>query len=134
MLSSALCCATRDSRQITYSVSNVLRWQRRLDFTIAYLTGKPCTKLEPRVHAILRLAVHEILFQKLPAHAVSEHVNLAKTLVRPAAGSLVNGEPTAVCYCILQERKRRKVAGLRSWAAQWKPLNPDAAQGSLRTA
>lgn len=91
---SASCCGTRNSRQITYSVSNVLRWQRRLDFTIAHLTGKPCTKLEPRVHAILRLAVHELLFQKLPAHAVSEHVTLAKSLVRPAAGSLVNGEPT----------------------------------------
>lgn len=86
------CCANRDSRQITYLVSNILRWQRRLDFTIAHLTGKPCTKLEPRVHAILRLAVHELLFQQLPAHAVSEHVNLAKTLVRPAAGTLVNGE------------------------------------------
>lgn len=99
-LISAFSCGTRDSRQITYSVSNVLRWQRRLDFTIAHLTGKPCTKLEPRVHAILRLAVHEILFQKLPAYAVSEHVNLAKTLVRPAAGSLVNGEPTgASVHC-----------------------------------
>ena len=107
MLTSAPCCATRDSRQITYSVSNVLRWQRRLDFTIAHLTGKPCTKLEARVHAILRLAVHEILFQKLPAHAVSEHVNLAKTLVRPASGSLVNGEPTGA-YCRLQARQKKE--------------------------
>ncbi|KAL3149923.1 hypothetical protein ABBQ38_013287 [Trebouxia sp. C0009 RCD-2024] len=94
--------ASRDSRQITYSVSNILRWQRRLDFTIAHLTGKPCTKLEHRVHAILRLAVHELLFQELPAHAVSEHVNLAKSLVRPAAGSLVN----AVLRRLLREQEQ----------------------------
>ena len=111
MLTGACCCDFRDSRQITYSVSNVLRWQRRLDFTIARLTGKPCTKLEPKVHAILRLAVHEILFQKLPAYAVSEHVNLAKTLVRPAAGSLVNGGPTAAdIACCKKARERRKVS------------------------
>lgn len=44
------------------------------------------------MHAILRLAVHELLFQQLPAYVISEHVNLTKSLVRPAAGSLVNGE------------------------------------------
>ncbi len=73
-------------------MSNIVRWQRRLDFLIAHLTGKACTRLEPTTHAILRLAVHELLFQQLSPHAVSEHVNLAKALVRPAAGKLVNGE------------------------------------------
>ena len=69
-----------------------MRWQRRLDFLIAHLTGKACSRLETTTHAILRLAVHELTFQRLPAHAISEHVNLAKALVRPAAGNLVNGE------------------------------------------
>lgn len=55
------------------------------------------------MHAILRLAMHELLFQKLPAHAVSEHVNLAKALVRPAAGSLVNA--------VLRRLLREQVAG-----------------------
>ncbi|KAA6419585.1 MAG: hypothetical protein FRX49_10510 [Trebouxia sp. A1-2] len=82
--------ASRDSRQVTFSVSNVVRWQRRLDFFITHLTGKACSSLETTTHAILRLAVHELVFQKLPAHAISEHVNLAKALVRPAAGNLVN--------------------------------------------
>ena len=82
----------RDSRQITYTVSNIVRWQRRLDFLIAHLTGKPCDRLENITHAILRLGVHEVVYQNLEPHAVSEHVNLAKNLVRPAAGSLVNGK------------------------------------------
>jgi len=85
-------CFCRDSRQVTFSVSNIVRWQRRLDFLITHLTGKACSRLETTTHAILRLAVHELVFQKLPAHAISEHVNLAKALVRPAAGNLVNGK------------------------------------------
>lgn len=89
-------CTCRDFRQVTYSVSNIVRWQRRLDFLIAHLTGKACSRLEPTTHAILRLAVHELVYQQLAPHAVSEHVNLAKQLVRPAAGNLVNGNSLKV--------------------------------------
>ena len=90
-------CLCRHSRQVTFSVSNIVRWQRRLDFLITHLTGKACSRLETTTHAILRLAVHELVFQKLPAHAISEHVNLAKALVRPAAGNLVNGKHSCKC-------------------------------------
>lgn len=93
--------ASRDFRQVTYSVSNIVRWQRRLDFLIAHLTGKACSRLEPSTHAILRLAVHELVYQQLAPHAVSEHVNLAKQLVRPAAGNLVN----AVLRRLLREKE-----------------------------
>ena len=87
-------CARRQSqsRSVTFTVSNVVRWQRQLDFFIANLTGKPCSNLEPALQAILRLGVYEVVHQNLSAHVISEHVDLAKKLVRPAAGKLVNGE------------------------------------------
>ena len=40
--------------------------------------------------------MHELVYQQLAPHAVSEHVNLAKQLVRPAAGNLVNGNSLKV--------------------------------------
>ena len=73
-------------------MSNIVRWQRQLEFFIASLTGKPCSNLEPALQAILRLGVYEVVHQNLSAHVISEHVDLAKKLVRPAAGKLVNGE------------------------------------------
>lgn len=54
--------------------------------------GKPCSSLEPALQAILRLGVYEVVHQNLSAHVISEHVDLAKKLVRPAAGKLANGE------------------------------------------
>ena len=88
--------ARRQSRSVTFTVSNVVRWQRQLDFFISNLTGQPCSKLEPSIHAILRLGVYEVVHQDLAGHVISEHVQLAKSMVRAAAGKLVNGESRLV--------------------------------------
>ena len=37
------------------------------------------------------MAVYEIVHRSLPDHAVSEHVELSKQLLRPDAGGFVNG-------------------------------------------
>lgn len=40
---------------------------------------------------VLRLGVFELTERQLPPHALNEHVQLAKALVRPGVGSFVNG-------------------------------------------
>lgn len=40
---------------------------------------------------VLRMGVYELLYCGLPPYALSQHVGLAKALVRPDAGRLVNG-------------------------------------------
>ncbi len=78
-------------RQVTDLVAGVTRWRRYLDFLLgAYYTGN-IHKVEPRLKQILRIAVFECyLAHKAPHAVVSSAVQLAKDMVRPGAGRLVN--------------------------------------------
>ncbi|MEM1271185.1 MAG: 16S rRNA (cytosine(967)-C(5))-methyltransferase RsmB [Bacteroidota bacterium] len=72
--------------------ASVLRWRRYLDFLLASAYRSRLAKLEPRLRAILQVGVYELVLGGTPAHAaVNESVDLAKSLVRPGAGRLVNG-------------------------------------------
>lgn len=66
------------------------RWRRRLDWLLAQLrpTGG---SLDPELLQILRLGIYELVELGLPDHAINQHVDLAKALVRPQAARLVNG-------------------------------------------
>lgn len=83
--------ACRQSRNVTFTVSNIVRWRRQLDFFITHLSGRPVGRLEPKAQAILRLGVYEVVHQNLAPHVISEHVELTKQMVRPGAAKLVNG-------------------------------------------
>ena len=82
----------REERQVREYVAGVTRWRRWLDFLInTYYRGAP-EKLEARLRQVLRLGLYELLFLRTPPHAaIHEAVELAKQLVRPQAGGLVNG-------------------------------------------
>lgn len=87
--------------------------------TLAYLLDRRLTqklaRLEPRLAAVLLAGAAQLLFfERLPDHAVvDESVRLAKKLVRPQAGPLVN----AVLRRLAAERPKRD-------SAPWRPA-PD---------
>ncbi|WP_456429597.1 16S rRNA (cytosine(967)-C(5))-methyltransferase RsmB [Rhodocaloribacter sp.] len=82
----------RTERQATEYVSGVTRWRRRLDFLIASFYRGDYEKMEPTLRQILRIAAYDLFFLETPPHAaLNEAVELAKRMVRPGAGRLVNG-------------------------------------------
>ncbi len=82
----------RAERQATEYVFGVTRWRRWLDFLIAHFYRGDYEKMEPTLRQILRIAAYDLLFLHTPPHAaLNEAVELAKRMVRPGAGRLVNG-------------------------------------------
>ena len=82
----------RVERQATEYVAGVTRWRRYLDFIIRHFYKGPFKKMEPALKQILRLGLYEVLMLDTPPHAaLNEAVGLAKRIVRPGAGNLVNG-------------------------------------------
>ena len=81
----------RDQRLIKDLVSGTVRWKRRLDYIISQLAARSASDLDPEVLQVLRLGIYELTFRDLPAHAIGEHVGLAKSLkLNPGATGLVN--------------------------------------------
>lgn len=68
----------RVQRAVKDLVSGTTRWRRRLDFIISQLTNRSSMDLDPAVLQVLRLAIYELCFRDLPAHAISEHVGLSQ--------------------------------------------------------
>ncbi|HXZ80971.1 MAG TPA: 16S rRNA (cytosine(967)-C(5))-methyltransferase RsmB [Terriglobales bacterium] len=84
--------SSADRALCTELVMGVLRWQSRLDHTLADLVSKPVAKLDPEVLLALRLAVYQIMFlQRIPAHAsVNDSVELVKRKRKRSAAPFVN--------------------------------------------
>lgn len=82
----------RTRRQARELVAGVTRWRRWLDFVLAKAYHGEYDSMEHRLQHILRLGLYELLFQSTPTRAVvHEYVELAKQMLRPGAGNLVNG-------------------------------------------
>ncbi len=82
----------RAHRQVREYVAGVTRWRRRLDATLDAFYRGDLEGMESTLRQILRLGLYELLYLQTPPHAaISEAVHLAKRLVRPKAGGLVNG-------------------------------------------
>jgi 16S rRNA (cytosine967-C5)-methyltransferase len=82
----------REERQAAEYVAGITRQRRWLDFLIANFYRGNANQLEPALRQILRIGLYDILFLSTPQHAVvNEAVELAKRVVRPKAGGLVNG-------------------------------------------
>jgi len=80
-----------DSALATRLVYGTLAWQGRLDHHLAGLVRSPLARLEPAVHAALRLGLYQLLFlERVPAYAaVDSSVRLVGRARRAAVG-LVN--------------------------------------------
>ncbi len=91
-----------DERTITEYVSGVTRWKGWLDFLISSFYRADFSALEPTLKQILRLGLYDMLLLDTAPHAVvNESVELAKKLVRPDAGRLVNG----ILRSVLRQRE-----------------------------
>ena len=93
----------RDRRLVKELVAGVTRWRRRLDWVLARLSGRDAARLAPPLRQVLRIALYELWQLGLPAHALNEHVELAKAWARPEAAGLAN--------FVLREAARRRDAG-----------------------
>ena len=88
-------------RRATEYVAGVTRWRRWLDFLLAQNYRGRYDSMEPRLRQILRLGLYELLFTDTPPYAaLNEAVELARRLVRPQAGAVVN----AVLRSLLRQR------------------------------
>src|SRR5947207_417545 len=85
--------STADRALTTEIVLGTLRWQSRLDFRLALLSGRPISKMDPEVRVALRIAAYQILYlERIPARAaVNESVELAKLARKRSAAPVVNG-------------------------------------------
>jgi 16S rRNA (cytosine967-C5)-methyltransferase len=93
----------REERQAAEYVAGITRQRRWLDFLIAHFYRGNANQLEPALRQILRIGLYDILFLSTPPHAaVNEAVELAKRVVRPKAGGLVNG----ILRAVLRHRDR----------------------------
>jgi 16S rRNA (cytosine967-C5)-methyltransferase len=82
----------RTRRQARELVAGVTRRRRWLDHVIADAYDGHYHGMEQRLRHILRLGLYEMLYQSTPIRAVvHEYVELAKRVLRPGAGNLVNG-------------------------------------------
>lgn len=77
-----------DAALATRLVYGTLAWQGRLDHHLAGLVRAPLTRLEPAVHAALRLGLYQLLFlERVPAYAaVDSSVRLVGRSRRAAVG------------------------------------------------
>jgi len=71
-------------------VSGVTRWRRRLDYYISAVASRSADDLDPPMRTILRSGLYELVYQRLPAYALSEWVELTKEWVHPEAARLAN--------------------------------------------
>ncbi len=88
----------RDRGLATELVLGTLRWQRRLDWTLARASRRPLEDLTPWVRALLRFTAYQIAFlDRIPPwSAVHEAVELAKRRRSAGATAFVNGVLRAI--------------------------------------
>jgi 16S rRNA (cytosine967-C5)-methyltransferase len=82
----------RDCALATELVFGSLRWQRYLDWILAPHSRRPLESLDPRVLAVLRMSIYQIVFlTRVPRFAsVSDAVSLARASSRPGVAGFVN--------------------------------------------
>ncbi|MEW5309869.1 MAG: hypothetical protein WDW38_001717 [Sanguina aurantia] len=78
-------------RTVKNLVASVTRLKRRLDYIISELTQKSPNGLEPGMREVLRIAIYELVEKGMAPHALGEHVEIAKAVVRESAGGFANG-------------------------------------------
>ena len=82
----------RDRGLLHELVLGTLRWRRRLDQVLSVASDRPLKKIEPSLHAPLRVAAYQLLFlDRVPAHAVvNEAVEQARCLTHRGGASFAN--------------------------------------------
>lgn len=83
---------TQDAGFATELTYGTLRMQGYYDVVIALAAGRPTDRIDAPVLDVLRLAVHQLLGMRVPAHAaVDEAVRMTRTVGSRSASGFVNG-------------------------------------------
>jgi len=84
--------SSADAALATELTYGTLRRQGYYDAVIALAAGRPVDKIDAAILDVLRLACHQLLSMRIPAHAaVDESVELARTVGSRSAIGFVNG-------------------------------------------
>ena len=84
-------CDARDHSLLRELVLGTLRWLRRLDDVVEQASGRPSSKIQPELMTPLRLGVYQLLFLRMPSHAVvNETVELARQQTHKGGASFAN--------------------------------------------
>ncbi len=85
-------CDSRDHGLLRELALGTLRWLRRLDGVIAEASSRPLERIDPKLHALLRVATYQLLFlDRMPAHAaVHEAVEAARRVTHRGGVSFAN--------------------------------------------
>ena len=80
-----------DARLVRHLVYGTTRNRARIDRAISDLSARPFGTIDPTVVDVLRVAFHEVLFGRAPAHAVADSaVEAARSLGHHRASGFVN--------------------------------------------
>lgn len=84
-------CSARDRAFATALTYGTIRRAGTYDWIAGQCLKRPLTDLDPEVIAVLRLGIHQLLDMQVPPHAaVSQTVEVARTLTHGGAANLVN--------------------------------------------
>ena len=87
----------RDKSLATELSYGTLRMQGRYDYFISRLIDRPLTELDPKIHDLLRLGLHQLEYMRIPDHAaVSATVEVARYVAGESKASYVNAILRAV--------------------------------------
>ncbi|MEM6706851.1 MAG: transcription antitermination factor NusB [Acidobacteriota bacterium] len=104
-------CDPRDYGLLRELVLGTLRWLRRLDDVLVQASGRPLDKIQDELLAPLRLGIYQLLFLRLPSHAVvNESVELARQMTHKGGASFTNA--------VLRKVAKRR--GLDEWPVKEK--------------
>jgi 16S rRNA (cytosine967-C5)-methyltransferase len=93
-----------------------IRWQPELDALLSLMLSRPKGELDPAVHALLLVGLHQLMHGETPEHAaVAETVEAARELGQARAAGLVN----ALLRRLLRERAALVEQAHRNEAARW---------------
>lgn len=82
----------RDQVLVKELINGTCRWRGTIDFFISALSRKPLSRLDKEVLWILRTAIYQIVFLRVPNHAaVNEAVSLCRHFRKRSAAGYVNG-------------------------------------------
>ncbi len=119
LISALARCDEPDHGLLRELALGTLRWRRRLDHVITLASSRRFEKIDPALHAPLRVAAYQLLFlDRVPAHAaVNEGVEHARRLTHRGGASFTNAvlrriarDPSLDAWPVAEEDPVRRLA------------------------
>lgn len=103
----------QDAAFATELTSGTLRFAGKYDAIIELATGRKISAIDPAVHTVLQLGVHQLVTLETPKHAaIHEQVELAKGVAGMRTSGFVNGVLRTVSRTSPEEWEARIVEGI----------------------